>query len=315
MRTRPALCFLSLLFIAVLPLSATFAQTPAAQTPGNSAQRSQKDFTPAEREMLAEASRLNKEGLELFAQRKYDESFALLRRALELWLKVLGPEDYQVAITLSNIAVLAHARGDAVITRQALQRAIRIYQKLINLQHDAYQYEAKADLVYEAGILLAAVDQYETALDYYQIALRLYRVVNDAEGAARTQKSIERASAALAAAKAQDSPATRRPELILQTGHTYAPEVAFSPDGRLLATGSHDDTVKLWDPSNGHVLRNLYAARSPIVFSRDGRFLATGDLRGLITLWDVATGERSELHVIPYEHTATVMAAVLRKMS
>jgi hypothetical protein len=94
MRTKHALRFLSLLFTAVLLSSALFAQTPAAQTRGNSAQRSQEDFTPAEREMLAEASRLNKEGLKLLEQRKYDASLALVQRALEPRLKVLGPEDH-----------------------------------------------------------------------------------------------------------------------------------------------------------------------------------------------------------------------------
>src|SRR5262245_5972435 len=47
-----------------------------------------------------------------------------------------------------------------------------------------------------------------------------------------------------------------RPELILQTGHTQSVNaVAFSPDNRWLASGGKDNVIKIWDLTNGNILR------------------------------------------------------------
>jgi hypothetical protein len=70
--------------------------------------------------------------------------------------------------------------------------------------------------------------------------------------------------------------------------------VAFSPDGRLLATASDDETVRLWDPATGKRLRTLAGHTGPVrgvAFSPDGRLLATANGR-TARLWDPATGER-----------------------
>jgi FOG: WD40 repeat len=71
-----------------------------------------------------------------------------------------------------------------------------------------------------------------------------------------------------------------RPELILQTGHTQSVNaVAFSPDNRWLASGAKDNVIKIWDLTNGNVLRTLYGHSSNInalAVSDDGQLLASG---------------------------------------
>jgi WD40 repeat protein len=79
------------------------------------------------------------------------------------------------------------------------------------------------------------------------------------------------------------------------TGHTALVwDVAFSPDGRLLATASWDGTARLWDPATGEHLRTLTGPDGEVLavaFSPDGRLLATGGRDGAVRLWDPATGE------------------------
>src|SRR5262245_58620445 len=51
---------------------------------------------------------------------------------------------------------------------------------------------------------------------------------------------------------------SEKPELILQTVHSQKSEgVAFSPDGRYVATGSVDHTIKIWEAATGRELRTL----------------------------------------------------------
>ena len=84
-------------------------------------------------------------------------------------------------------------------------------------------------------------------------------------------------------------------ELDLLIGHTQrVSDVSFSPDGKTIATGSYDRTVRLWNAETGENTKTLTGHTDSVFsvsFSPDGGTIATGSVDRTVRLWNAETGE------------------------
>jgi WD40 repeat protein len=125
--------------------------------------------------------------------------------------------------------------------------------------------------------------------------------------------------------KSEPEPRPSGPDIAAVNGHTdLVSAVAFSPDGKTLASGSWDATVKLWDVATGQNLATFgaqFVRVDAVAFSPDGKTLAVGGavffpagadpstfglLPGEVRLFDVVSGK--SIATFPTDHYVTAVA-------
>jgi WD40 repeat protein len=85
-----------------------------------------------------------------------------------------------------------------------------------------------------------------------------------------------------------------RIKLTLRGHNNRVASVAWSPDARRLATGSADQTAKVWDAASGQELLTLRGhddVVTSVAWSPDGQRLATGSRDNTAKVWDAASGK------------------------
>jgi WD40 repeat protein len=90
--------------------------------------------------------------------------------------------------------------------------------------------------------------------------------------------------------------------------------VAFSPDGRHVASGGFDSIVRIWEAKTGQLLRTLNDHKWPILgvaFSPDGRRLVSASGDRTVRIWDWTTGEA--LKILEPGHAARVQGVAFSR--
>ena len=114
-------------------------------------------------------------------------------------------------------------------------------------------------------------------------------------------------AAFLVALLSHTSPA---PRLVVQSGHSdHISAIAFSPDQKLLITGSWDSTAAIWELTSGRQIHRLVSHTRTVrvaTFSPDVTLVATGGDDKTVRVWETRSGR--ELHRLT-GHTGKVISA------
>lgn len=107
--------------------------------------------------------------------------------------------------------------------------------------------------------------------------------------------SLAAALLGLGVAQAEGTKNVETPRLVTQAGHSQGIEtLAFSPDGKTVASGSSDSNIILWDVASGRELRTLSGHTkkvTSVAFSPDGTMVASASRDDTVRLWAVASGQ------------------------
>ena len=87
----------------------------------------------------------------------------------------------------------------------------------------------------------------------------------------------------------------RNEDCTLSDSGSSARCIAFSPDGKLLATGNYNQTIKIWDSQTGKEIRTLDGHQRQlegIEFNNGGSLLRSSDVTGTQLIWEIETGNK-----------------------
>ncbi|MFM6131974.1 MAG: tetratricopeptide repeat protein [Sphaerospermopsis kisseleviana] len=183
--------------------------------------------------------------------------------AIQNFTKVIDNKSQDAA---NYYADAYYKRGIANLNLKEYQKAVNDFREAIKLDNNY------VEAYYNQGVALAALGDYTKATEFCQQALNLNPDFTEISNPSCTTRYNLHHEGMFAAVNS----------------------VAISPDGKILASGSDDKTIKLWNIATGEEIQTLTGHSGSIrtiSFSPDGKILASGSSDKTIKLWDIATGE------------------------
>ncbi|MGD1807128.1 tetratricopeptide repeat protein [Dapis sp. BLCC M126] len=221
-------------------------------------------------------------------------------------------EDYLAAISdFSQSIKLNKNWGEAYYNRGFIYAQIGKYQEAINDFTEALgTNENWVDAYNKRGNAFNQLGRYEQAIADYEQALKLQPDCEDS----RQNLDIVRGFLAEIQPQQQEkvkpeSPPVQKQKTVKQRKHKLENFVvvnefqahsegvsclAISPDGQILASGSYDDTIKLWHLGTGEEIATLVGHSDDVesvAFHPDSQILASGSYDRTIKLWQLSTGK------------------------
>jgi WD40 repeat protein/serine/threonine protein kinase/tetratricopeptide (TPR) repeat protein len=209
-----------------------------------------------------------------------------------------------LAATLAAGLLVVLAIGLAGVTTQWLRAEANADRARVQ---EAEALHARNDAVFQRDEAQQANRHLQTALDKirrdaYILDIREARRALDERNPARVRELLDRQRPGPSQADLrgfdwsylQRRAATYDGRRTLQGHRSAVKYLAFSRDGRMLASGSLDGTVRVWEVATGRELHALIAesgAINCVAFGCDEGILAAGSASGLVTLWDLATNQ------------------------
>ena len=89
--------------------------------------------------------------------------------------------------------------------------------------------------------------------------------------------------------------AMNNPELVFNAGQTgFLQTICYSPDGKYIASGADDKTIKIREVETGREVRTLVGHEASVVnvvYSPDGKYIASGSTDFIVKIWEMASGK------------------------
>ena len=226
------------------------------------------------------------------------------RALADLWLDDRAIEAYKACATGAD----AEAKADVAAAVAELER------RPPHVRDATYEQKSDARLLYQAGQLLRVLDKnYALSLQRFEESYAAWPhpltivQMGLTHRAAGRDVEYRKANARALAVAVQTRGADAR--AVIQTGHFGAVQsVAFHPERPILASGSDDQTIILWDLTSGRVVRSIggsIGGGSSVAFSPDGALLVSARGNQLM-LWDVVSGEQRQTFAGHTESIKTV---------